>query len=106
MVDPNPNQCSITPNESTPYTDDTTCPTAIETGCENLIDNLGSEWNACKADIDATNDIKDTCKFEACIWAGDDDETEMISEGYGFQIVDVSNHTFILKIEFSLHHRL
>ena len=83
VVDPNPNQCSITPNESTPHTDDTTCPTAIETGCDNLIDNLGNEWNACKADIDATNDIKNACKFEACIWAGDVDETQMISEGHG-----------------------
>lgn len=74
------NQCSITPGESTPHTDDTTCPVAIEDECDNLIDSLGSEWNACKADTEATNDIKDACKFEACIWAGDENETEMITE--------------------------
>ena len=96
VVDSNPNQCSITPNESTPHTDDTTCPTAIEDGCDNLIDNLGSEWNACKADTDATNDIKDACKFEACIWAGDTDETEMISEGYGCN--KVTQHIFVAYI--------
>ena len=96
VVDSNPNQCSITPNESTPHTDDTTCPTAIEDGCDNLIDNLGSEWNACKADVDATNDIKDACKFEACIWAGDDDETEMISEGYGCN--KVTQYIFVAYI--------
>ena len=78
-ADSNPSQCSITPNQSTSNSDDSTCPTAIEDGCDNLIDNLGSEWNACKADTDATNDIKNACKFEACIWAGDTDETEMIS---------------------------
>lgn len=79
VPDPNQNPCGVAP-PVTPDVDPETCPTAIEDDCESLIDNLGPQWDTCKSDTDAVTEIKDACKFEACIWAGDANETAMIAD--------------------------